>query len=93
MSKKIEAFKHVHTIGYQIVEGRLDYDDAVPLERKAGGAMVFSAMLPHQTSPKRSPHRRRIRQLQYAERIPDRFLDRNWEKYLRRQMARQSPMH
>lgn len=32
MSKKIEAFKHVHTIDYQIVEGRLNYDDAVPLE-------------------------------------------------------------
>lgn len=62
---KGEAFKHVHTIDCQIVEGRLDYSDAVPLEMKAGGAMIFSAMLPHQTPPNRSPHRRRALQFQY----------------------------
>ncbi len=62
---KGEAFKHVHTIDCQIVEGRLDYSDAVPLEMKAGGAMIFSAMLPHHTPPNRSPHRRRALQFQY----------------------------
>lgn len=59
------AFKHVHTIDCQILPGRLDYADAVPVELKAGGAMFFSAMLPHQTPPNGSPGRRRALQFQY----------------------------
>lgn len=34
-------------------------------EARAGRAMIFSAMLPHQTPPNRSPHRRRALQFQY----------------------------
>ncbi|MGA1195824.1 MAG: phytanoyl-CoA dioxygenase family protein [Candidatus Latescibacterota bacterium] len=59
------AFKHCHTIDCQIVPGRLDYSDAVPIELKAGGAMFFSAMLPHQTPPNGSAGRRRALQFQY----------------------------
>lgn len=59
------AFKHCHTIDCQIVPGRLDYGDAIPVELKAGGAMFFSAMLPHQTPPNGSALRRRALQFQY----------------------------
>jgi phytanoyl-CoA hydroxylase len=59
------AFRHVHTIDCQIVPGRLDYSDAIPIEMKAGGAMVFSSMLPHQTPPNRTASRRRALQFQY----------------------------
>lgn len=59
------AFKHCHTIDCQIVPGRLDYSDAIPIELKAGGAMIFSAMLPHQTPPNGSAGRRRALQFQY----------------------------
>jgi len=59
------AFKHCHTIDCQIVPGRLDYSAAVPVELKAGGAMFFSAMLPHQTPPNGSAGRRRALQFQY----------------------------
>ena len=59
------AFKHCHTIDCQIVPGRLDYSDAIPVELKAGGAMFFSAMLPHQTPPNGSAGRRRALQFQY----------------------------
>jgi len=59
------AFKHCHTIDCQIVPGRLDYSGAVPIEMKAGGGMIFSAMLPHQTPPNRTGSRRRALQFQY----------------------------
>jgi len=59
------AFKHVHTIDCQILPDRLDHTDTVPIELKAGGAMFFSAMLPHQTPPNRSAKRRRALQFQY----------------------------
>jgi len=59
------ARKHVHGIDCQIEEGRLDLSRAIPVELKAGGAMFFSGMLPHQTPPNRSPHRRRALQFQY----------------------------
>jgi phytanoyl-CoA hydroxylase len=59
------AFKHCHTIDCQIVPGRLDYSEAIPVELKAGGAMIFSAMLPHQTPPNGCAGRRRALQFQY----------------------------
>lgn len=62
---RIGALKHVHGIDCQIAEGRLDTRGAVPVELKAGGAMFFSGMLPHQTPPNRSPLRRRALQFQY----------------------------
>ncbi len=62
---RIGALKHVHDIDCQIAEGRLDTSGAVPVELKAGGAMFFSGMLPHQTPPNRSPLRRRALQFQF----------------------------
>ncbi|MBM3276786.1 MAG: phytanoyl-CoA dioxygenase family protein [Candidatus Handelsmanbacteria bacterium] len=59
------AFRHVHGIDCQIAAGRLDLDQCVPVELKAGGGMFFSGMLPHQTPPNRSPRRRRALQFQY----------------------------
>ena len=62
---RIGALKHVHGIDCQIAEGRLDLSRSVPVELKAGGAMFFSGMLPHQTPPNRGPRRRRALQFQY----------------------------
>ncbi len=59
------GLKHFHGIDCEIVKGRLDPGRAVPVEMKAGGAMFFSGMLPHQTPPNRSPERRRALQFQY----------------------------
>ena len=59
------ALKHVHVIDCQIAEGRLDVSLAVPVELRAGGAMYFSGMLPHQTPPNISSLRRRALQFQY----------------------------
>ncbi|MFH1570249.1 MAG: phytanoyl-CoA dioxygenase family protein, partial [Gemmatimonadota bacterium] len=44
---------------------RIDRGLAVPVELKAGGVLYFSALLPHQTPPNQSPHRRRALQFQY----------------------------
>ena len=62
---RLGALKHHHTIDCEILPDRFDRDRAVPVELKAGGAMFFSAMLPHQTPPNRSPVRRRALQFQY----------------------------
>jgi len=62
---KLGGLKHHHTIDCEILPDRFDRDGAVPIELKAGGAMFFSAMLPHQTPPNRSSERRRALQFQY----------------------------
>jgi len=62
---RLGALKHYHTIDCEILPDRFDRSGAVPVELKAGGAMFFSAMLPHQTPPNRSPERRRALQFQY----------------------------
>jgi len=62
---KLGALKHYHTIDCEILPDRFDREDAVPIELKAGGAMFFSAMLPHQTPPNGSSERRRALQFQY----------------------------
>ena len=59
------ALKHVHDIDCQIAEGRLHAEREAPVELKAGGAMFFSAMLPHQTPPNTGPTRRRALQFQF----------------------------
>ena len=59
------ALKHHHTFDCEILPDRIDTSNAIPVELKAGGAMFFSAMLPHQTPPNTSPHRRRALQYQY----------------------------
>ena len=59
------ALKHHHTIDCEILPDRFDRSRAVPVELKAGGALYFSAMLPHQTPPNRTLNRRRALQFQY----------------------------
>ncbi len=59
------ALKHHHTIDCEILPDRFDRQQAVPIPLRAGGAMFFSAMLPHQTPPNRSANRRRALQFQY----------------------------
>lgn len=49
----------------QIVEGRLDVSQAVPVELPAGGGMFFHGLTPHETPPNRSPQRRRALQFHY----------------------------
>lgn len=62
---KIGALKHHHDKDCEIVEGRLNPSDAVPVELEAGGALFFYGMLPHQTPPNESPDRRRALQFHY----------------------------
>lgn len=62
---RVGALKHVHGIDCQIAARRLDLSQSVPVELRAGGAMFFSGMLPHQTPPNRGPLRRRALQFQY----------------------------
>jgi ectoine hydroxylase-related dioxygenase (phytanoyl-CoA dioxygenase family) len=59
------GFRHVHTNDCQILPERVRWEEAVAVELPAGGAMFFSGMLPHQTPPNRSPHRRRALQFHY----------------------------
>ncbi|MSS73098.1 MAG: phytanoyl-CoA dioxygenase family protein [Candidatus Latescibacteria bacterium] len=62
---RMGALKHVHKVDCQIVQDRLDVSRAVPVELRAGGAMFFSGLLPHQSPPNRSPLRRRALQFWY----------------------------
>lgn len=64
-AQKEGGLKHFHGSDCEIVKDRLDLGRAVPVELKAGGAMFFSGMLPHQTPPNRSSMRRRALQFQY----------------------------
>lgn len=57
--------RHHHTIDCEIMPDRLDVSKAVPIELQAGGALFFSALLPHQTPANASPARRRALQFQY----------------------------
>lgn len=59
------ALRHYHTIDCEILADRIDTSQAVPVELKAGGALFFSAMLPHQTPPNSGSSRRRALQFQY----------------------------
>jgi phytanoyl-CoA hydroxylase len=59
------ALRHHHTIDCEILADRIEPEQAVPVELKAGGVLFFSAMLPHQTPPNSSPLRRRALQFQY----------------------------
>ncbi len=62
---RIGALRHVHDVDCQIAEGRLDVSGAVPVELRAGGAIFFSGMLPHQSPPNHSSLRRRALQFWY----------------------------
>ena len=57
--------RHHHTTDCEILPDRIDKGQAVPVEIGAGGVMFFTAMIPHQTPPNRTPHLRRALQFQY----------------------------
>ncbi len=57
--------RHHHTSDCEIVSDRIDRTLAVPVPLAAGGIMLFSAMLPHQTPPNLTASRRRALQFQY----------------------------
>lgn len=59
------ARKHYHDRDCEIVPDRIDASRAVAVELPSGGAMFFAGMLPHQTPPNSSPHRRRALQYHY----------------------------
>lgn len=59
------ARRHYHDRDCEILPDRIDESEAIPIELEAGGAIFFYGMLPHQTPPNRSPHRRRALQWHY----------------------------
>ena len=59
------AFRHHHDRDCEIAPGRFDESCQIPIELKAGGALFFYGMLPHQTPPNTSPRRRRALQFHY----------------------------
>jgi phytanoyl-CoA hydroxylase len=61
----IGPLQHFHGRDCEIIEGKLDTSKAVPVPIPAGGAMFFYGLLPHETPPNRSPHRRRALQFHY----------------------------
>lgn len=63
--QKIGPLQHHHTFDCEIVGGKLDTSDAVAVELPAGGAIFFHGLLPHETPPNRSEHRRRALQFHY----------------------------
>ena len=60
-----EGFKHHHGTDCEIDPSLLDVSKAVAVPVPAGGAMFFYGMLPHETPPNRSPHRRRALQFHF----------------------------
>ena len=60
---KLGPKMHVHLEDCTIDEGCVDYAGAVPVELRAGGVLIFSPMLPHETKQNLSDERRRA--LQY----------------------------
>lgn len=59
------ALLHYHDRDCEIVPDRLDGRSIVPVPLPAGGALLFSGMLPHQTPPNSSPLRRRALQFHF----------------------------
>ena len=59
------ARRHHHDRDCEIIPDQIDTSRAVPVELPPGGAMFFAGMLPHQTPPNSSPHRRRALQYHY----------------------------
>lgn len=62
---RLGALRHHHDRDCEIVSGRIDPAQAVPVPLRAGGALFFLGMLPHQTPPNASPARRRALQFHY----------------------------
>ena len=59
------GFKHHHGSDCEINPELLDVSQATAVPVRAGGAMFFYGMLPHETPPNRSAHRRRALQFHF----------------------------
>lgn len=59
------AHKHHHGADCEIDPQLLESAQAIPVPIRAGGALFFYGMLPHQTPPNRSPHDRRALQFHF----------------------------
>jgi phytanoyl-CoA hydroxylase len=57
--------KHHHTSDCEIMTGRFDVSQAVPVPLRAGGIIFFHGNIPHQTPPNHSNQRRRALQFHY----------------------------
>lgn len=57
--------RHHHDKDCEIVEGRLQPENAVPIELEPGGVLFFYGMLPHFTPANKTPKRRRALQFHY----------------------------
>ena len=62
---KMGPLRHHHTFDCEIEGERFDLSEAVPIEIKAGGILVFHSNLPHQTPINESSQRRRALQFHY----------------------------
>lgn len=60
-----EVRKHIHDRDCEIPAAALPLDRVQAIEIPAGGALFFAGMLPHQTPPNTSPHRRRALQFHF----------------------------
>ena len=62
---KLGPLRHQHTFDCEIAGERFDRSEAIPIELKVGGILVFHSNLPHQTPRNISPFRRRALQFHY----------------------------
>ena len=62
---RLGPLKHHHTFDCEILPDRLDRTEALPIELKAGGMLLFHSNLPHQTPVNNSSERRRALQYHY----------------------------
>lgn len=62
---KAGAFRHEHKRDCEINVRKLDLSTLTPVPLKPGGALFFSGMVPHETPPNRSDHRRRALQFHF----------------------------
>jgi phytanoyl-CoA hydroxylase len=62
---KVGALRHEHKRDCEINVRKLDLSTLTPVPLKPGGALFFSGMVPHETPPNRSEHRRRALQFHF----------------------------
>ena len=62
---RLGPLRHQHTSDCEIAGERFDRSEAIPIEIKAGGILIFHSNLPHQTPVNESARRRRALQFHY----------------------------
>lgn len=62
---KVGALRHEHKRDCEINVRKLDLSTLTPVPLRPGGALFFSGMIPHETPPNRSGHRRRALQFHF----------------------------